>query len=667
MFLTFLFLVTILGVEVVGHSASAAGFEGIRRSVAERLESDHLRATHQERERLKTIRVTLPSSGIYEDFRAVMHVHAEDSDHTKGTRKEVLQAAKAVGVNVVLWTDHRGPKPDAWRGIRDGVLFIAGSEDGTGGLRFPEFDTTGNPIMERGLRFLSHIEERHDAGTEGFAGMEICNRHTDAILDRTLYSELLKAADNPDRWKALTNTFGLYPDEFFGAGTDYRKEIFETWDRNVQKKPFTGIGANDAHQNQIFLGTTFDPYEISFRNLSTHILARELSEASIRDSLRQGHVYVSHDWLCDPSGFTFGAVNNLGVFTQGDPVPLAGRTRIMAMTPVACTMRLFHNGAVVSEATGTNLNYQAASAGAYRFEAWLNIDGEARPWIYSNPVYLKIPEPAFMKLPSGEISSGVEARQNIAYTEGKDEDTQKHGLDLYIPSGKTNAPVFFFIHGGAWRSGDRSQYPAVGNRFAREGILTVIPSYRLAPEHPHPAQIEDVAAAFDWVVRHVAAFGGDTSRIFVGGHSAGGHLAALLSLDENALKPFNLSPKRICGTIALSGVYNLTLDQGQGSVFGTDPEIRKGASPLFHVNGDRPPFLVTYCQWDYWSLPTQAKEFHTALAESSVPAQLVFIPNENHISEMVHVPNDNDPTAGAILDFIAIHSNGIRTPAKGAD
>src|SRR5439155_218578 len=121
----------------------------------------------------------------------------------------------------------------------------------------------------------------------------------------------------------------------------------------------------------------------------------------------------------------------------------------------------------------------------------------------------------------------------------------------------------FFVHGGAWRFGDRGLYPPLGYRFAREGILTVIPSYRLAPKNPHPAQMEDTAAAFAWTVRHVAEYGGDTNRIYLGGHSAGAHLASLLAFDEHYLQEHRLSPDIIRGVIALSGVYNLDIGDTQ--------------------------------------------------------------------------------------------------------
>src|SRR2546426_9682911 len=251
-----------------------------------------------------------------------------------------------------------------------------------------------------------------------------------------------------------------------------------------------------------------------------------------------------------------------------------------------------------------------------------------------------------------KISQQVEARKDISYSDGAEEDAAKHKLDVYIPKGKLNAPVLFFIHGGAWRTGDRSYYPPLGNRYAREGFLTVVPSYRLAPKHPHPAQIEDVAAAFAWTARHVAEYGGDTNRIYVAGHSAGGHLGALLSLDEHWLATYQLSPKLIRGVLALSGVYNLTIGESQDSVFGHDPQVRRDASPLFHIKAGAPPFLVGFCQWDYFTLPAQARQFQRALQRAGVNAELLYIPEENHLSEIINVTRNDDPIVEAALRFM---------------
>ncbi len=618
----------------------------------QRLQTDHLKVTHEARKRFAGARATLPELGALQDFRAVIHVHAEDADHTKGTRGQVLAAAKETGVRAVLFTDHRGPRPETWHGWRDGVLFLAGSEDGDGKLRFPNFDGDRHPLPEGELRFLCHVEERYDADPKDFAGLEIVNRHTDAVLDKSAQDYLADAAKDEVTWRKVVENFKAYPDEMFAAGCDYRTNVFAKWDRDLQKRHLTGIGANDAHRNVIINGVTFDPYEVSFRNLCTHILARELTEPEIRAALRGGRCYVSHDWLCDPTGFEFGAVNNLGVFPMGDTAPMQGTTRVVSLTPVPAHQRLFHKGAVVAETNGTNLTFRAKEPGAYRLEAWLKVGEEERPWIYSNPVYLEEQSLLSVKLPNAAEAPNVEARKGITYSDDPADDEAKHKLDLYRPKDVNAAPVFLFMHGGAWRFGDRALYPPLGHRFAKEGILTVIPSYRLAPRNPWPAQIEDAAAAFAWMMTHVTEYGGDTNRIFIGGHSAGGHLTALLTLNPRYLLRHGLSPGVIRGVIDLSGVYNLDIGDAQAVVFGKDRSVRREASPLFFVKALATTFFVSYCEWDYPTLPSQARVFHAALRQAGVSSELFFTPRESHISEIIAMTHDDDPTGQAVVKFI---------------
>lgn len=428
--------------------------------------------------------------------------------------------------------------------------------------------------------------------------------------------------------------------------------VSEEWDTELRQKAFTGIGLSNATQVIFIEQWPPDAATAAFDNRSTHLLVTEFTEPAVREALRAGHAYVANDELCDPTGFTFGAVNNLGVFPMGDAAPLAGKTRVTALLPVPAKLRLLLNGVVVQETTGTNLTYEAKEAGAYRLEARLAVDGEERPWIYSNPVSLRAPGLADLRLPSMEIAPSVDVRKDFTYVDGPEDQVGKHRLDLYVPKEKTPAPVFFFIHGGAWKYGDRAQYLPLGNRYAQAGYLTVLPSYRLAPKHRFPAQIDDVAAAFAWTVQHVAEHGGDTNRIYVGGHSAGGHLAALLALDGRQLEKHGLSPKLIRGVLALSGVYNLTALGSESDVFGSDPAERRDASPLFHLQTGAPPFLVTYCQWDYFSLPAQAKELHAALRQAGLVSELVYVAGQNHISEMLNVTASDDPTATAALRFM---------------
>ena len=93
-------------------------------------------------------------------------------------------------------------------------------------------------------------------------------------------------------------------------------------------------------------------------------------------------------------------------------------------------------------------------------------------------------------------------------------------------------------------------------------------------------------------------------------------------------------------------------------MFGRDKQIRRDASPLFHIKNAAPPFLISYCQWDYLTLPAQARLFHAALRKAGVEARLVFVPREGHISEMISITRDDDPTATAILQFVESTASG---------
>lgn len=613
----------------------------LARSSVERLETVHLEAVHAQRVEWMKIRAHAPTPpGVYQDFRAVLHIHAEDAAHTLGTRPEVLKAAKEAEVRVVMFTDHRGPKSDTWSGLRDGVLFIPGSEDDHL-LRYPA--TSAGPE----LRFLSHLEERPDMPSIGFQGMEIYNRHTDANVHKDLADYLQAAMKDPKEWKRLAAKEKEFPDEVFAAGTDALPDFLARWDKEIPSHPFTGIAANDAHQNQIYNGVMFDPYAVAFRHVSTHILARELTEASIREALAAGRAYVSHDWLCDPTGFAFVAENNLGLYDMGDSIPMSGLAvsgvTLHAALPIPAKLKLIHNGAVVAEATDSKFTYSPKEPGAYRLEAWLTVDGEDRPWVFSNPIY--VAKSTDLALPPGTLDAGVERQKDLLYTSGDPADAAKHKLDLYLPKDRKNFPVLVFLHGGAWRTGDRSMYVAVGNRFAKKGIGVAIPSYRLMPRNPHPAQIEDAAAAFAWVYRNIAQFGGDPSRIYLAGHSAGGHLAALLALDDAYLSKQGVPVSAIRGVAAISGVYDVGAIKDFAAA-GPD------ASPIQHVHSGAPPFLVTYCQWDYYGLPLQARQFAAALKKSFDAVDLEYIRGQGHISEIIHVVKDDDPLAQAILKLI---------------
>jgi hypothetical protein len=430
---------------------------GNKRSPLERMAPARLKAAHDDVVRLQRLRHAVPAVPGLHDYRAILHAHAEDSAHTGGTRPEMLADAKKAGVDAILLSNHFRPPADfindSWRGLRDGVLFVPGSED-RGFLLLPVRSIVARMkeptpsfieavTADGGLILLSHIEERPDHSMAGINGMEIYNRHADAKKDAAGVRAIVLMLTDPGSLKELQESLRLYPDEVLAAQVQYPADYLSKWDAETQSRRLIGVAANDCHHNQILtlmmkddatvlVGTNvdrddqmrtftaalkpgiraltnghrpgdilarldFDPYFRSFRNVSTHILASELTEDAIRSALRDGRAYVSHDWMCDPSGFLFERIaapdapdpGPRSRVIMGDEAMLAPGQKLVARFPLECRIRLLRNGTVVAETTGDMLMHTIDTAGVYRVEALLEIDGELRPWIYSNPIYLR--------------------------------------------------------------------------------------------------------------------------------------------------------------------------------------------------------------------------------------------------------------------------------------
>lgn len=248
---------------------------------------------------------------------------------------------------------------------------------------------------------------------------------------------------------------------------------------------------------------------------------------------------------------------------------------------------------------------------------------------------------------------GVKAFTDIIYYDGPGFNPIKHKLDLFVPEGLQSAPVLLFIHGGGWTSGDKNLYSYLGHTFARAGFATVVINYRLSPQVQHPAHIEDVARAFAWTHKNIAQYGGDPAKIFVAGHSAGGHLTALLALDAQYLKAHHLTLSAIKGAIPISGVYDVTSPFSlYRTVFGADPQQRQAASPITHTGPNRPPFLVIYAEFDLPGLEAQARQLVSLLKQNSSETELLKVSATDHITIIVNIGLSGDPTTEAILKFM---------------
>jgi acetyl esterase/lipase len=274
---------------------------------------------------------------------------------------------------------------------------------------------------------------------------------------------------------------------------------------------------------------------------------------------------------------------------------------------------------------------------------------------------------------SGKTYEVREVR-DLAYVEGKDADAGSHKLDIYVPQGKKEFPVLVFAHGGCWSFGDKSGanlYPAFARTLAAQGVVVVLPNYRLSPWVKHPAHVKDLARAVAWTKKNAAKYGGDPKQLFVGGHSAGGHLAALLATNEEYLKAEGLSRKDVRGVVAVSGVYRIPdkveftwPNTGekislQGNpfnyVFGSDPKAREAASPITHVCAGLPPFLLLYADMDLPLIPEMTRDFAAALKDKKCDVDSKKVAGRNHNNIVFSAKQADDPVIRALVEFIDRH------------
>jgi acetyl esterase/lipase len=180
--------------------------------------------------------------------------------------------------------------------------------------------------------------------------------------------------------------------------------------------------------------------------------------------------------------------------------------------------------------------------------------------------------------------------------------TERHRLDVYAPRKKEELKeVLVFIHGGSWNSGGKSIYKFLGRRFARKGVVTVVINYRLSPGAEYNEMAMDAARAVKWVQEEIETFGGNPEKIFVSGHSAGGHLAALISIKDQYFDSLGISnPVNGAVLIDAAGLDMYTYlkehQSGEGKMyletFTKNPGNWKEASPIYYLNENMPPLLI---------------------------------------------------------------------------
>lgn len=244
---------------------------------------------------------------------------------------------------------------------------------------------------------------------------------------------------------------------------------------------------------------------------------------------------------------------------------------------------------------------------------------------------------------------------------------RRRSFDLYLPadSGK-KPPLLAFIHGGFWLLPDDDYRigPALAENFVQDGVAVALIRYRLAPAHRHPTQAEDVAAALAQLVKDSSKYGFDGRRIYLAGHSAGGHLASLVGLDSRYLSRHGLAKNSIAGIVSISGLYDLNptwrVSKNQSfaveNTFSKDAALLRKASPIHHVRADAPPFLIISAFQDFPGFALDARRFADALRQAGAKdVQQQMIKGADHFT-VVKFDDENNALRRVMVNVMGASS-----------
>jgi hypothetical protein len=348
------------------------------------------------------------------DYTGVIHLHSAFSFDGHVGLDTIIAAAEQNSIDFLILTDHDHlqAREEGWEGWNGKVLLIVGQEISPRfnhylGLNIskpvpsPE-DVLGIPPQKYidevnkagGFGFIAHPDHegtkkfhvKHypwiDWSVDGYAGLSIWDFMTDWQSGLRSY---------------LPSLISFFFPAFFLRGP--RRITMERWDALNQKKKIVGIGELDNHASIIKLaGITIEalPFQRAFRFVRTHVCTRQpLSGKNQEDialllnALRYGACYTAMEYFQASAGFSFLVKQYNKEYTMGDSLLLTDDTQILITLPVPARTRIIRNGALVMEKAGQEICLPLKENGVYRVEAYLKSYGKYRPWIFSNPIYIR--------------------------------------------------------------------------------------------------------------------------------------------------------------------------------------------------------------------------------------------------------------------------------------
>lgn len=229
-------------------------------------------------------------------------------------------------------------------------------------------------------------------------------------------------------------------------------------------------------------------------------------------------------------------------------------------------------------------------------------------------------------------------------------------LDIF-PAAQPDAPIQVFFHGGYWQAMDKRVFHFIAEGFIDWGATTVFVNYPLAPGATMDEIIQSCRQAILWLVRHGANYGGNVDRLYISGHSAGGHIVAMLMATAWPDLDLALPTEPIKGACAISGLFNLTPIRLSylNSVLGLDEAMAQRNSPVGLDPACRCPLIVTVGEREPAEYQTQSEDLATAWSEKDLPVSQIQAPDADHFSILEQVIDPEARLNQAILKQMGLN------------
>jgi len=286
-------------------------------------------------------------------------------------------------------------------------------------------------------------------------------------------------------------------------------------------------------------------------------------------------------------------------------------------------------------------------------KVWMDLDQVELDAAYDQSVYAPLIGQILKRYTSRSEETRVRLGAPKRFAYGP---TAVEGLDLF-PADKPNAPIFVFIHGGAWLRGDAKDYAYPAELFAKAGVNFIALDFIAvgAANGDLGVMADQVRRGIAWTYKNAASFGGDASRFYIGGHSSGGHLCGV-ALVTDWQKDFGLPADMVKGGLCMSGLYDMKpvrLSKRSSYVRFTD-DMEQAMSSQRQIDRLRAPIVVTYGTYETPEFQRQNRDFAAAVKAAGKSVELIEAPNYDHFEMCESLGNPYGPNGRAALKLMGL-------------